>query len=285
MFELNLEENFFEIREALRLGIYRPEPYSSFFVSDPKLRHIHKACVRDRVVHQAMFRVLYPLFDKAFIHDSYSCRDGKGTHRGVRQLQRYLRKASANYSRPVYALKCDIKKFFDSINHHTLLCLLERRIRDTETIELVRKVVASFESAPGNGLPLGNVTSQLFANVYLNELDQWAKHELKARYYLRYCDDFIIVHRNRQCLKAIVPQIAAFLQSIRLELHAQKTKIHKAVQGVDFLGYVVLPHAVMLRTRTKRRMLRNISDKNRASYLGMLSHANARKLRAKIASK
>lgn len=282
-FELELEESLFEINRSLSERAYRPEPYVSFFVTDPKLRHIHKAGVRDRVVHQAIFRILYPLFDKTFIHDSYSCRVGKGTHRGVRQLKRYLAKATANYRRPAYALKCDIKKFFDSIDHGILLSLVRTQVNDKDVLWLLDKIVASFP----HGLPLGNVTSQLFANVYLNELDQWAKRELKAKYYLRYCDDFLLLHRDRAYLESLVPQIAGFLADrLKLELHPKKVSIQKVSQGVDFLGYVVLPHAVVLRTRTKRRMLRRLavdkSDSVKQSYLGLLSHANTFKLRKRV---
>ncbi|KKW27396.1 MAG: Retron-type reverse transcriptase [Parcubacteria group bacterium GW2011_GWB1_52_7] len=286
-FYSTLEEHLFEIRESLRSHTYRPQLYVSFFVTDPKLRHIHKASVRDRVVHQAIFRVLYPLFDASFIHDSYSCREGKGTHRGVRQLARYLRKISANHKRPAYALKCDIRKFFDSIDHAILIKLLERRVHDTDAQQLLTGIIKSFETMPGKGLPLGNVTSQLFANVYMNELDQWTKHELKARLYLRYCDDFIILHQDKKYLVDILPKIARSLkEKLQLELHPNKVTIRKISQGVDFLGYVVLPHAIMVRTRTKLRMFRTLAAKPtesvRQSYLGMLSHANARKLSEKI---
>lgn len=285
-FYSTLEENIFEIHKALAGKTYQSSAYVSFYICDPKLRHIHKASVRDRVVHQAIFRVLYPIFDTQFINDSYSCRDGKGTHRGVRQLQRYARKVTANHTREAFALKCDVKKFFSSVDHATLIRLLRRHVRDDETLWLLQKIIASYEPEPGKGLPLGNVTSQLFANIYLNELDQWAKHSLKARYYLRYCDDFIVLHESRDYLASSIPSIKYFLaNNLHLTLHPNKIILRKVRQGVDFLGYVVLPHAVMLRTRTKRRMLKRLSPKNLQSYLGVLTHANARKLREKILSK
>lgn len=298
-FEFALEENIFAIHATLQNKTYCPDPYVSFFVSDPKRRHIHKATVRDRVVHQAVFRILYSVFNKTFIHDSYSCRLGKGTHRGVKQLARYLNKVSDNRHRTAYALACDVRKFFDSIDHAILLELLEKRVYDPDTRWLVRTIVASYEILPGKGLPLGNVTSQLFSNVYMDMFDQWAKHVLKAHYYLRYCDDFIILHTDAAYLQSTIPYTQkALFEKLKLSLHPNKVSIRKISQGVDFLGYVVLPHTTVLRTRTKNRMFRTIKEKRKSvqqgtlteksfnhslqSYLGLLSHANAYKLRQKI---
>ena len=303
-FDAALEENLFEIRDALKRKTYHPAPYVSFFVSDPKRRSIHKACVRDRVVHQALFCVLYSVFNKTFIHDSYSCRLGKGTHRGVRQLARYLRAVSGNHSRTAYALKCDIRKFFENINHDILIGLLEKRIHDPGTRWLARQIIISFpmskvEPCSKTGLPLGNVTSQLFSNIYLNEFDQWAKHTLKARHYLRYCDDFIIVNSDAGYLRDIIPIIQKTLhKKLKLTLHPHKVSITKIIQGVDFLGYVALPHATMVRTSSKNRMFRKLQEKkklvqkgvitkesfnhSRQSYLGLLTHANTQKLREQV---
>ena len=303
-FDAALEENLFEIHNALKRKIYCPAPYVSFFVSDPKRRSIHKACVRDRVVHQALFRVLYPVFNKTFIHDSYSCRLGKGTHRGVRQLARYLRAVSGNHSRTAYALKCDIRKFFENIDHDILVGLIEKRICDVGTRWLIRKIIDSFAISKDypcskTGLPLGNVTSQLFSNIYLNEFDQWAKHILKARYYLRYCDDFLIISRDKRELEQALSYMKVFLhEHLKLDLHPNKVKIIKVRQGVDFLGYVTLSHATMVRTVSKNRMLRKLQEKkklvqkgtiteesfnhSRQSYLGMLAHANTQKLQERV---
>src|SRR3989344_745179 len=303
-FDAALEENLFEIHDALKTKTYRPAPYVSFFISDPKRRSIHKACVRDRVVHQALFRVLYPVFNKTFIHDSYSCRLGKGTHRGVRQLARYLRTVSGNHRHTAYALKCDIRKFFENIDHGILIGFLEKRIPDPGTRWLARQIISSFpmskvEPCSKTGLPLGNVTSQLFSNIYLNEFDQWAKHTLKARHYLRYCDDFIILSRDKSELEKRLAIIVVFLHNeLKLELHPNKVETIKVRQGVDFLGYVTLPHATMLRASTKNRMFRKLQEKkklvqkgvcteesfehSRQSYLGVLAHANAQRLRGQV---
>lgn len=225
-------------------------------------------------------------------------------HRGVRQLARYLRQVSGNYHRVAYALKCDIRKFFESIDHGVLLELLEKRVHNTDTRWLVRQIVGSFSVSKGSpcsktGLPLGNVTSQLFSNVYLNEFDQWAKHILKARHYVRYCDDFIILHPDAKYLRGIVPDIQKYLcEKLKLTLHPHKASIIKIRQGVDFLGYVALPRATMLRVGTKKRRFRKLQEKrkrvergifteesfehSRQSYLGILAHANTQKLRQQV---
>ncbi|MCC6934380.1 MAG: group II intron reverse transcriptase domain-containing protein [Candidatus Yanofskybacteria bacterium] len=243
------------------------------------MRRIHKATVRDRLVHHALFRVLYPLFDRTFIHDSYSCRVGKGTHRAVQRLEVFSRKISLNGRRNFWTLKCDVRRFFDSVDHHTLSSLIRRQVHDGGALWLVERILASFHTAPGSGLPLGNVTSQLFANIYLNELDRFVKHDLGCRYYLRYCDDFLILSRNFSELGLCRDWIAGFLSSsLGLALHSDKVRIRKYSQGIDFLGYVVRPHHTVLRTRTKRRMLARISAHNALSYFGMLKHCDSHKL-------
>lgn len=278
-FAFNLEDNIFALRDALVSRTYEHAPYQSFYVQDPKLRHIHKACVRDRVLHQAVFSVLYPIFDRGFTFDSYSCRVGKGTHRGVLRLETFARKLSRNYYKPVYALKCDVRKFFDSIDQAILFALIKKKIRDPDTLRLIEKIIGSFTKDAGRGLPLGNVTSQLFANIYLNELDRFVKHDLRAQYYLRYCDDFIILGRSPAALRELIPAISDFLRAkLKLSLYGQKVSVRKLSHGVDFLGYIVLPHYRALRASTRLRLLKNISARNIQSYLGILSHCHGYKI-------
>lgn len=155
-------------------------------------------------MHQAVFRILYPIFDKSFIYDSYSSRTSKGTHSAVDRLEIFLGKASKNSRKNIYALKCDVGKFFDSTDQEILLDLVKRKIDDVDTIWLISKIIKSFEKEIGKGLPLGNVTSQLFANIYLNELDQFVKNGLKIKYYLRYCDDFIVLNEDKEFLRKVV---------------------------------------------------------------------------------
>jgi len=281
-FEFNLEDNLFELYQELKSKTYQHSHYTAFNVCDPKLRRIHKACVRDRVLHHAVFRILYLIFDRGFIFDSYSCRIEKGSYRAVNRLEKFCRKLSKNNSQNIFALKCDIRKFFNSIDQEVLLDLLKSKINDENAILLIERIIKSF---PG-GLPLGNVTSQLFANIYLNELDKFIKRELKIKYYLRYCDDFIILSKNRNFLEELVNRINVFLMArLKLSLHSDKIIIRKYHQGIDFLGYVVLPHYRVLRTKTKRRMLRKINDRNTQSYLGILNHCCGYKIRKKISDK
>ncbi len=278
-FEFNLEDNIFKLHGKIASGTYTPDPYIAFYVRDPKLRHIHKASVRDRVFHQALFFVLYQVLDKLFISDSYSSREKRGTHAGSNRLEKFLYKITHNWTNSAYVLKCDVRKFFDSIDHEILFLLIKKQITDEKTLELIQTVLQSFEKSPGKGLPLGNVTSQLFANVYLNELDQFVKHTLKVKCYARYCDDFVIVNQSRTVLENYISKIRNFLlNELKLDLHPNKISLRKARRGIDFLGYIVLPHRKVLRTKTKIHILRKITVKNLASYKGMLLHCKGKRI-------
>ncbi len=297
-FELHLEEHLFSLHERLARGVWTNDPYVCRRIADPKPRTIHIASVRDRVLFQAVYQQLYQIFDKSFIHDSYASREGKGTHAGVKRFEVFARKVSANYTRNAVVLKCDVRKFFDHIDHELLFALLARKVSDEKLLKLIRVLIASFKTTSGKGLPLGNVTSQLFANIYLNELDQFIKHSLKVRYYIRYCDDFILLHKDQYLLEELLERIRDFLRArLSLELHPNKVTIRKLRQGTDFLGYVSLPHFCVLRTRTKRRMLKRLTAIARSlrtkedfekalpvifSYLGMLSHCKWETLREKV---
>lgn len=267
-FKDKLEENIFNLHQYLKNKTYRHSHYTAFNVYDPKLRKIHKATVTDRVLHHAIYQIIYPIFDPNFIYDSYSCRAGKGTHGAVGRLEKFSRKLSKNNNKNIFALKCDIKKFFYSIDQEILSEIIQRKIQDTDALWLIKKIIQSFPA----GLPLGNVTSQIFANIYLNELDQFVKHTLKEKYYLRYCDDFIILGENREHLKNLILQISYFLERrLRLTLHPNKVSIRKCSQGIDFLGYVILPRYKVLRTKTKKRMIRKIKNKKRESENNLIS--------------
>ncbi len=282
-FEFNLEENILQLHEELKNQIYQHFKYTAFYITDPKLRHIHKACVRDRVLHHAIFRVLYLIFNPTFIFDSYSCRMGKGTHRAVKRLKKFAKTLSRNNHRSIFVLKCDVKKFFDSVDHEILLGFIKRKVKDERANRLIKKIIDSFEKTPGIGLPIGNVTSQLFANIYLNELDRHIKHELRVKYYIRYCDDFVILGEKLADLLEQIKAIGQFLyMELRLKLHPDKIVIRKYSQGIDLLGYVVRPHCITLRTKTKRRILKNVRPNNLPSYLGILKHCNGHTTEKKI---
>lgn len=275
-FEFNLEDNLFELAESLVTKTYKHGIYERFVIHDPKRRVIHKARVRDRIVHQALVNIVEPIFDQRFIYDSYSCRINKGSHRAVKRLHYWINKIGQNHTKTVYALKCDIKLFFASVHHDLLLKLFSRWIQDTDTLWLARVIIDSFHVSHSKGVPLGNVTSQLFANVYLNEFDRFVKHSLREKYYMRYCDDFLILHRSRDYLVGLISSIQNFLENeLGLSLHGKKIIIRTPSQGIDFLGYVVLEYATVLRSKTKKRMIRKVNYGNLPSYLGLCSHADA----------
>ena len=286
-FFLKLMDNLFILHEDLNSGKYKHGGYHAFNISDPKPRNIHKASIRDRLLHHAIYRILYPFFDKTFISDSYSCRVKKGTHKAINRFREFAYKVSKNNTRTCRILKCDIKKFFASIDRQVLLGILNSYISDKQIIWLLEEIIESFSVKPGVGLPLGNLTSQLFVNIYMNEFDQFVKHKLKAKYYIRYADDFMILSQDKKWLLNIIPKIKDFLWGeLYLQLHPDKISIRTIASGVDFLGWVNFSDHQVLRNTTKRRMIKKLllSQPNETlqSYLGLLTHGNTRKLREKI---
>lgn len=275
------------MRHELVNGTYRCGRYHRFQVNDPKPRIIHKASVRDRLLHHAIYRILYPLYDKTFIYDSYSCRIDKGTHRAFGRLTQFARKASRNYTASCWALKCDIRKFFDSIDHQTLKQQLANKISDEKLSWLLRVVIDSFSTQFGKGIPLGNLTSQLFANIYLDPLDKFVKHKLKHTCYLRYADDFILLSNDKDELLDKLTLIQKFLKKqLLLDLHPHKIHSRKLEWGIDFVGYVALPHYCLPRRKTTDRIVDKIKSQANnhqrryeclVSYLGYLKHSASRK--------
>ncbi len=285
-YERNLEENLFNLQRDLLGGTYKHDSYTPFIVRDPKERQIHKATARDRIVHQAIFNIIEPIFERRFVYDSFSCRKNKGTHAASYRLRKFLVKASRNDTRTVYGLKCDIKKFFDSIDHEVLLAFLEKLIVDDRAVALLLRIISSFEKKPGKGLPLGNLTSQLFANIYLHEFDFFVKHELRIKWYLRYCDDFIIASESRKYTLALLEIMREFLRDrLRLEIHPNKTSISTWRRGIDFVGYVHFPRHNVLRIKTRNRMIERVNEANLTSYLGLCKHADTFELRRVMLSK
>jgi retron-type reverse transcriptase len=285
LFGLNLMDNLMALHHDLVRGSYQHGPYQAFSISDPKPRNIHKASVRDRVLHHAFYKKLYPFFDRTFVTDSYSCRRDKGTHKAIKQFRQLAGRVSRNNTRTCWVLKCDIRKFFASIDQGILLYILSTYIPEEKVLWLLEKIVGSFHSTKlGKGLPLGNLTSQLLVNIYMHEFDQYMKHRLKARCYLRYADDFAILSSDKDELKQFIDPIQQFLdQCLQLELHPDKISIKTIASGVDWLGWVQFPHHLVLRTTTKRRMQRKLqntpSPESLASYLGLIQHGNADSLR------
>lgn len=288
-FEQRLMKNIIDLHNNLSDKKYKHSKYEAFNISDPKPRNIHKAKVRDRLLHRTIYRKLYPFFDRKFIADSYSCRNGKGTHKALNRFSKFSRIVSKNNTKTVWILKCDIRKFFATINHSVLLDILSKYIKDKSILWLLNLIIESFYTKENDvGLPLGNLTSQLFANIYMNEFDQFIKHKLKAKYYIRYADDFVLFSQNKKYLELLLLQIEVFLKKrLKLELHPKKVSIKTLSSGIDFLGWVHFPDHRVLRMTTKRRMIRRILSKNVKpetiqSYLGLLKHGNSTKLREKI---
>ncbi len=266
-FEKELENNLLQLRTDLLFHSYKPKPLKTFILRDPKTRKISKSEFRDRVVHHALCNIIGPILEKRFIHDSYANQKGKGTLAAIKRFEYFKRKISRNFttikdSKNIkgFVLKADVKQFFESVNHDILVSIIKRTIKDKKTIRLIRLILSNHNpKTKGIGMPLGNLTSQFFANVYLNELDQFVKHTLKVSYYIRYVDDFVILHRSKEKLEEYKKEIGYLLQKrLSLKLHPEKSRIFHLYQGTDFLGLKIY-------TRHK-----TIQKKNIRKYEGKL---------------
>ena len=268
---------------------YLPRALSTFVIRDPKTRKIRKSHFRDRVVHHAICNVLEPIFEKRFIYDSFANRKGKGALEALKRFDKFKLKVSRNNTRNCYVLKADIKHYFDTVSHDALIAILQKKVNDPKLIFLINKVLKNHSE--NVGMPLGNMTSQFFANVYLNELDQFVKHELKAKYYIRYVDDFVILHNNPDDLKYYKEKIDLFLKErLQLELHPNKSKILLLRRGIPFLGFRNFFYHRLLSKANILNMRRNILQGNYDSLCEYLegwtayaSHANTFSLRKRIA--
>ena len=282
-FEAEQEKNLIALREALIERTYQPRRSVCFFTSRPKLREILAADFRDRVVHHLLVDYLEKFWEPVFIHDSYACRKGKGVHSGVQRLQQFIRQVSANGSRSAWYLQLDIRNYFMTIDRNILFGMLSAGLNDETALWLTRMLVyhdvtehchvrgcpelqaripphkTLFGAGPDKGLPIGNLNSQFFANVYLNRLDQFVKHELKCRYYLRYCDDFLLLDNDPDQLRAWKAQIEDYLQDkLALDLNPRQ-RLAPVSNGIDFLGYIVRRDYLLVR----RRVVNNLKVKLR----------------------
>lgn len=265
--DLHAEKIIWRLQRQLRGDTYRHGRYRAFQVYDPKVRDVSAAPFTDRIVHHALVSQIEPLFERVFIHDSYACRKGKGTHAAVLRLQHYLRSAHDKYGE-FYVLRADIRKFFASVDHTILLKLLSKQVDDPKTLALCAKIVDSYheqattdQAYTGSlrGIPIGNLTSQLFANVYLNELDQFVKRTLREPYYVRYMDDFLIIHPSKQHLHHLKQLIETFVgDKLALSLHPKKTAVHKFVGYERFVGYDAGLFVRRLSKPTVRRFMRRL---------------------------
>jgi len=294
-FSYNLELNLIKISHHLKNHTYVPGKYHRFKVYEPKKREIAALPFRDRIVQHAFNNVVEPIFDKAFIFDSYACRKGKGTHKGMYRIVDFLRKLSPS----AYCLKGDIANYFPSIKHAILLNLIEKKIKDGDLMKLVKVIIFSNHTRgkSGYGIPVGNLTSQIFANIYLDYFDYFIKHQLHCKYYVRYVDDFIVLDEDKRVLGKIFKQSEEFLhQNLELKLN-RKSSIFPVKQGIDFLGYRIWKTHRLLRKGSVKRMKKKIaflkkqgagnmsSEKVRseiAAWLGHCRHASTYNLRKKI---
>jgi len=270
-FENNLENNLLQLKYELETLTYYPKLLKRFIIRDPKTRVIHASHFRDRIVHHALCNVIEPIFDKTFIYDSYANRKRKGTHAGLKRFDYFKRKVSQNGKLVrnakdnnmvvAYVLKADIKHYFDTVDHDILINIIKRKIKDESIIWLIQKILDNHDFKILNkGMPIGNLTSQFFANVYLNELDYFIKHKLKAKYYLRYVDDFVILHRSKEALEDYKIQINEFLKTIKLELHPEKSRVIPLHNCVSLLGFRIFYHYKLPRKSNIRKFERKMVD-------------------------
>lgn len=263
---------------------YKHSPYKHFQIFDNKKRDIYKASVRDRIIHQIIYEHLLALFEPSFIPDSYASRKNKGQYKAVDTF-RYFIKLAGGKHRGCYILKCDVRKYFDSVDHEILSFLIKEKITCERTLKIIQEVVSSFNpsSVLQKGIPLGNITSQIFANIYLNTLDQYVKKKLRCRFYIRYNDDFVIVFPDNKNINYVRDKVILFVkEKLFLDIPRNKTSIRKIDWGIDFLGFIILPQAVILRDKTKNKIYENISKENIHSYIGLLKHCNSHNLKTKI---
>lgn len=311
-FSDDLESNLIQIQNDLIYGTYKVGKYRPFYIFEPKKRLIMALPFRDRVVQWAIYRQLFPIFNKQFIDDSYACRPGKGTQRAVARLQYWLRQIDRKLHKWYY-LKLDVAKYFYRVDHAILEKILRRKIKDEQLVELLVSIINSEETKfglplgidpqlcrPENrlanvGMPIGNLTSQMFANLYLNELDMFAKHNLGLHYYIRYMDDIIILHPDKKFLQTVKTEIENFLfEELHLNLN-KKTAVRPCNMGIEFVGYRVWATHRKLKRGTARKIKRSVKgikkkwvsgkmtqeafDRRIASYKGLLKYCNSYGLR------
>lgn len=271
-FEINLDNELTKLKTELETQIYKPKPLKRFIVRDPKTRVIHASAFRDRVVYHAICNIIESIFEKRFISDSYASRKNKGVHAGLKRFDEFERKVTYN-GKPLriakdnnmvigHALKADIKHYFDTVDIDILMNIIKKKIADTKVLRLIKIILDNHDfKVKGKGMPLGNLTSQFFANVYLSELDYYLKHNLKAKYYIRYVDDFVILHDSKQKLLLYKWLITNFLkQKLKLELHPDKSNVIPLHNGVTLLGFRVFYHYKIPRKSNMEKFERKLNN-------------------------
>lgn len=312
-FEQDLEANLMKLYWELRGQTWRPSPATVFVITHPKPREVWAANFRDRIVHHLVYRAIGPLFEKSFIHDSCACIKGRGALYGAQRMSMHLRSATQNWTKKAFVLKADVANFFGSIRQDLLFDMLQHRVQDEFLLYLLEQLVfqdvragaiirgdprhlaavpphkSLFRAQPGVGLPIGNLSSQFFANVYLDSLDQMVKRRLGMRRYVRYVDDFVLVHESSSALTEAADVIREHLAGLGMQLAERKTSIFPADRGLDFVGHVIRPHRASGRAKTHRHAIRMLEEapgerlwQTCNSYLGLFRHAGSRKQSASI---
>jgi len=268
-FSANLEDNLIDIQNHLIWKTYRTGRYRFFTVYEPKERLIASLSFRDRVVHHALHNIIEPIFERSMIHDSYACRKEMGVLSGVQRTTRFLRDSTRRWGR-VYCLKGDVKKYFPSVHHETLKQIIRKRIACPDTLEMIDRIIDS--TGEEVGMPIGNLTSQLFANVYLSELDHFVKEECGVKYYIRYMDDFVILYDDKRVLKNLLEDVEYYLRvALRLRLNDKTQIFPVGPRPIDFLGYRIFPEYRLLRKGNLRRTKRKLKKFARLYALGQIS--------------
>lgn len=273
-FQYYLEQELFSLWEDLNGNIYKHGGYKNFMVCDNKKREISVASVRDKIVHRLVYDYLIKIYDRTFIYDAWSCRKGKGLLGAIQRTQKFIKKHSSSF-----VWRADIRKFFDHVDHDILLKILKFKITDKKALALLNTIIKSFHAQ--KGMPIGNLTSQIFSNIYLSELDRFLKHDLKCRRYLRYGDDFLVFGENKEYLENIQQKTTHFLKNkLKLKLHPQNNFIIKCRQGLKFLGTVSYPTGRGLTKRNLERIRIRLNTHNIGSYFGLAKkHCNFKKLK------
>ena len=325
-FEINLEQNLLDLYKEIKSGRYRIGRCICFVVTQPKPREVWAANFRDRIVHHLIYNFVSERFYKRFIQDTYSCIPERGTFAAAKRLQYFTRSATNNYTKKMYYLKADLSNFFVSIDKEILYNLVKKHVDEEWLLSLIRQVIYNdptknvyvkssrkkFELIPkykslfnadkSHGLPIGNLTSQFFSNVYLNMLDQYVKRELKCKYYVRYVDDFVILGESAKELNEKFNLIKEYLaQTLHIELHPRKKLINKVENGIDFVGFIIKPGRIFMRKKTRNKMFETVKHWRKQSdwfeesrlqkfrrsinsYIGMMIHLDEFKMRYSLAN-
>jgi retron-type reverse transcriptase len=297
-FDIELETNIINLQKEFRNFTYTTGEYKSFFINDSKKRLITAAPYKDRIVHHAIINVIGEVFEKSFIYDTYSCIKEKGTHKAIQRYKVFCAKNE-------YVLKCDVKKYFHNINHDILFGQIQRKIKCQNTLKLIKLIIASKydKECDGvyHGIPIGNLTSQMFANIYLNDFDHYLKEVLKIKSYIRYCDDFVVFESDKKLLGDIRSKIIKYLDNLDLNIHENKAKIYKVNDGVNFLGFRIFKEYSLVNKNTVKRFKKKFDKKYKRylnnmisfekmkqsiqSWIGHVKHANSYKLRKSFLAK